>query len=80
MNTGQNILAFILNETHEYIETADNILKAPSDWPTLAEYCIVQPRSAAELGPPQASETKISRSGPPVATAEPQSSSLYSII
>ena len=47
-----------------------NRLKAPSDWPTLAEYCIIQPRPAAELGPPQANEVKITSSGPLVATAE----------
>ena len=48
-------------------------LKAPSDWPTLTEYYIVQPRLAVELGPPQASEDKISSSGPLLATAELQS-------
>ena len=51
-----------------------NRLKAPSDLPTLAEYGIVQPRPAAELGPPQTSEAKISSSGPLVTTAELQSS------
>ena len=45
-------------------------LKAASDWPTLAEYYIVQPRPVAELGPSQASEAKVSSSGPLVATAE----------
>ena len=49
-----------------------NRLKAPSDWPTLAEYCIVQHRPAVELGPPQASKAKLSSSGPLVATAELQ--------
>ena len=44
----------------------------PSDWPTLEEYYILQPRPAAELGPPQASEAKISSSGPLVATSELQ--------
>ena len=40
----------------------------------MAEYCIVQPSPAAELGPPQASEAKISSISPLVATTELQSS------
>ena len=58
----------------ENTRLARHRLKLLSDWPTLAEYCIVQPRPGDELGPPQASETKISSSGPLVETAELQSS------
>ena len=54
-----------------------NRLKVPSEWPTLAEYCIEQPRPADELGQPQASEAKISSIGSLVATSELQRHSIY---
>ena len=54
-----------------------NRLKVPSNGSNLVEYCIVQPRPAAEMGPPQASEVKIGSCGPLVASAELQSLLIY---